>query len=190
MRRWCVAALLAVAALVCGGCLGTLPHDPTAEAIVLAPRDVLRLPLHENHPYWLFRSQPGWMSAHEVRFGGDPKDPAVATIRAALFRDSEAAVRAFARFTPAYLYLLLRDRMTGEPRPFDYPAPLSSDELAVSEYAVRLPPEVARYLTLVGQLTLARAGRVVLLMESIGLSLDQIVTTLDELCRAAYRLRP
>ena len=58
MTRWVLATLVLPALLMCG-CLGTLRRDPAAEGIVLAPRDVIDLPLHESRPYWLLRSQPG-----------------------------------------------------------------------------------------------------------------------------------
>ena len=152
---------------------------------MLAPRDVIDLPLHESRPYWLLRSQPGWLSAHEVRYGGDPEDPAVATIRAVRFRDDESAGRAFAHLTPSYLHLLLRDRMTHAPRPFEYPVPLPGDEVAVYEYGVRLPAEIAREVQLSGQMTAVRAGRVVLLIESIGVPPEQLVPTVESLVNAA-----
>ena len=186
--RWLAPVLLAAAALLWGGCLGTLRHDPAAEAITLAPHEVLDLPLHERRTYWLLRSQPGWVSAHEVKFGGEEGDPGVATIRAAIFRDADAAGRAFARLTPEYLYLLLRDRMSWAPRPFAYPVPLPGDEVAVTEYGVRLPPELTPHVTLVGQMTAVRAGRVVILVESIGVPPEQLVPAIEALTEAAYRL--
>lgn len=186
MIRWLAAALLGAAALLCGGCLGTLRHDPTAEAITLAPRDALDLPLRDSRTYWLLRSQPGWVSAHETKFGGEEDDPGVATIRAVIFRDVAAAAHGFARLTPDYLFLLLRDRMTWRPRPSAYPVLLPGDEVAVTEYGVRLPPELAPHVTLTGQITAVRAGRVVLLIESIGVDPEQLVPAVAELTRAAY----
>jgi hypothetical protein len=175
-----VPALLALLAV---GCLGSLRHDATAEAIVLASRATLGLPVRDNRPYWLLRTSRGWRSAHEIRFGGDPSDPAVATVRVARFRDADAA---YARLTPAYLYAAYRDRMTDEPVPFDYPQPLPGDEVATYLYGVKLPSTAPAGAMLVGQLTALRAGSVVLLVESIGVHPAQLVPALVALVDRAH----
>lgn len=176
--RSLVPLLLAVLAV---GCLGSLRHDATAEAILLAPRDALGLPVRDNRPYWLLRTAPGWRSGHEIRFGGDPADPAVATVRVARFRDAEAAHAAYARLTPTYLYAAYRDRMTDEPVPFEYPQPLPGDEVATYLYGVKLPTTAPAGATLLGQLTALRAGSAVFLVESIGVHPEQLVPALAEL---------
>ncbi len=180
--------LFAAAAAVCGGCLGTLRADPAAEAVALTPEPELALPRHESHRHWLLRGEPGWCGGHEVRFGGDPEDPAVATVRAVTFRDADAAARAFDRLTPAYLYSVLRGRMTSLPRPFEYPERLDGEEVAVLEYDVRLPVIVSPDASILGQLTVIRAARVVVLIESIGVPPEQLVPAVRELVRAANRL--
>ncbi len=177
--------LLPLFALLAMGCLRSLRHDATAEAILLAPREVLGLPVRDNRPYWLLRTSPGWQSAHEIRFGGDPADPAVATVRVARFRDADTAHAAYARLTPAYLYAAYRDRMTDEPVPFEYPEPLPGDEAATYLYSVKLPPPIASDATLMGQLTALRAGSAVFLVESIGVHPEQLVPALAELVRRA-----
>jgi hypothetical protein len=180
--------LLPLFAVLAVGCLGSLRHDATAEAILLAPREVLGLPVRDNRPYWLLRGTPGWRSAHEIRFGGNPSDPAVATVRVARFRDADAARAAYARLTPAYLYAAYRDRMTDEPVPFDYPEPLPGDEVATYLYGVKLPATAPEGATLLGQLTALRAGSAVLLVESIGVEPDQLVPALAELVRRAHEV--
>ena len=127
VRRALTVVLFAVAAAVCGGCLGTLRADPAAEATASAAAPELALPEHESQRHWLLRGEPGWCGGHEVRFGGDPEDPAVATVRAVTFRDPGAAARAFDRLTPTYLYSVLRGRMTSLPRPFEYPDQLDGE---------------------------------------------------------------
>lgn len=180
-----VQALLAILA---AGCLGSLRHDAAAEAILLAPREVLGLPVRDNRPYWLLRTSPGWQSAHEIRFGGDPSDPAVATVRVARFRDADAAHDAYARLTPAYLHASYRDRMTDEPVPFDYPQSLPGDEVATYLYGVKLPATAPEGAVLLGQLTAVRAGSAVLLVESIGVDPDRLVPALAELVRRAHEV--
>ena len=165
--------LLPLFALLAMGCLRSLRHDATAEAILLAPREVLGLPVRDNRPYWLLRTSPGWQSAHEIRFGGDPADPAVATVRVARFRDADTAHAAY------------RDRMTDEPVLFEYPEPLPGDEAATYLYGVKLPPPIASDATLMGQLTALRAGSAVFLVESIGVHPEQLVPALAELVRRA-----
>ncbi len=178
----------ALLSLLAVGCLGSLRHDATAEAILLAPREVLGLPVRDNRPYWLLRTSPGWRSAHEIRFGGDPSDPAVATVRVARFRDAEAAHTAYARLTPAYLYAAYRDRMTDEPVPFEYPQPLPGDEAATYLYGVKLPATAPEGATLLGQLTALRADSAVLLVESIGVHPEQLVPALAELVRRVHEV--
>ncbi len=185
MRR--LAVCLVLAALAACGCLGVLERDRGAEAIAFAPREPLDLPARESRPYWLLRTEAGWAGAHEVRFGGNLSDPAVAVVRAVRFRDEDAAARAFARLTPAYLYLVFRDRMTWEPRLFDYPEPLPGDAVTVWEYGVRLPSE-QHDAELIGQMTAVRAGRVVLLVESIGVTPDHLVPAVEQLVQAAGRV--
>ena len=174
-----------LAALFTGGCLGTLPHDAAAEQIVRAPAAVLALPLHESDRHWLLRGADGWCGAHEVRLGGDPADPAVATIRAVRFEDSADAQRAFARLTPAYLFRVLRDRMVWAPRPRAFPVAARGDEMQVMDYGVRLPPDIPPEFTLAGQLVALRVGSVVLLVETIGVWPEQLGEALDALVGAA-----
>jgi len=188
MVRWLLVALGLLMGALGSGCLRTSQRDGGAERIALAPREVLALPLYQSRPYWLLRSQPGWIGGHEVELGGGTNDPASASIRAARFRDVASASRAYGRLTPDYIYLLLRKRMDSVLYPFVYPAPLPGDAVAVMGYDVRLPPEVGRDVTIIGQMTAIRAGTVVLLVESIGIPPDQLVPALTQLTDAAYRL--
>ncbi len=171
--------------MLASGCLGRLTQDRVAAHVAYAPRDVLGLPLHESRPYWLLRTEPGWCGSHEVRFGGDPTDPAVATIRTARFATAEAARQAFAQLTSRYLALLLRDRITWAPRPTDFPVSPRGDQFAVMEYGVRLPPEIPPSVTLTGQLTSLRTGHIVILVESIGVWPEPLSAVLDALLAAA-----
>jgi hypothetical protein len=189
VRVWLVVA--PVLAMLLVGCLGTLNSDPRAEEIAVVPEAELTLPLHDSHRHWLLRGESGWCGAHEVRFGGNPDDAGIAGVRVAVLRDEEAAIRAYARLTsPAYLYSILRDRMINLPRPVEYPEHLDGDEVAVTEYDVRLPLVLSPEITLIGQITTVRAGRAVFLIESIGVHPPQLVPAVRELVRAAYRLPP
>ena len=188
MGRWAAAVLALVVGLLCTGCLGVLERDWGAERVALAPRETLGLPLKESRPYWLLRSQPGWIGSHEVEVGGGPDDPRVAAIRAARFRDVEAATRAYDHLTPDYIYLILRKRMASVTYPLDYPVPLPGDEVAVMAFDVRLPPDAGPEVRIVGQMTAIRAGAVVLLVESIGVTPQWLVPALTDLTAAAYRM--
>jgi hypothetical protein len=189
-RRIGAAAAGLLLAALAAGCLGTLAADRSAESLALTPSDELALPLHENHSHWLLRGESGWCGAKEARFGGDPADPAVATVRSVVLRDQDAAARGFARLTPGYLYSLLRGRMSAIPRPMAYPEPLDGDDVSVFEYDVRLPLIYSPDFVLIGQLTAVRAGRAVFLIESIGVAQERLVPAVRELVRAGYRLSP
>lgn len=178
-----VAGLIALSG---AACLGALPHDAAMERVASAPRQALALPQYESRPYWLLRAQSGWVSGHEIRFGGDPGDGAIAVVRTVRFRDDATAASAWARLTPDYLNLLLRDRVTWAPRPFAYPGQLAGDQVSTLLYGVRLPPEMAATgMELTGQLTAIRTGRVVLLIESIGVTPDRLIPAVEALTRAA-----
>ena len=183
---WSILVLLS-AGLFLTGCLGTLPNDPVTRDLVLTPRAAVDLPLHETHRHWLFRDLPRWCGAAEARFGGDPQDRAVVTIRAARFRDATAAMRSYERLTPEYLAIAFRDRIAGGPRAIDYPVALPGDA-KVSEYDVRLPAEIATQVHIVGQYIAVRVGRVVLLTESIGLAPEELAPVVETLVAAAQEL--
>ncbi len=174
-------------ALAATGCLGRLHRSATAAEISLAPAAPLALPIHEHRPHWLFRGAPGWLGAHRVRFGGDPADPAVTIVRTALFRDEREARAAFARLTPAYLHRILRHRMVDAPTVTAYPAALAGDEVQVLAFPALLPAD-EREDALVGQLTTIRAGRTVLILESISVPPAQLVAAIAALTAAAERL--
>lgn len=174
--------------MLSAGCLGTLRADPAVEAIARVPEAELSLAPREDHRHWFLRGESGWCGAHELRYGGDPSDPAVDTVRAVLFKSDNQAQRAFDRLTPKYLLSLLRGRMNDVPRPTEYPEPIPGDAARVMEYDVRLTVANSPDITLYGQLTAVRAGRVVILMESIGVPPEQLVPAIREMVRAAYRL--
>lgn len=182
MRTLVLIPAVAVTLLVTG-CLGVLPHDARTEAVAAAPREALALPRRNSRPYWLLRSQDGWVSGFEIGYGGEPEDDGVAVVQVARFRDAAAAQRAFQRLTPDYLYLLLRDGMVSPPRPFDYPASLPGDEAAADLYSVRPPPDDPT--PILGQLTSMRAGAVIVLVNSIGVDPARLVPALAALSDAA-----
>ena len=186
--RWWPLLVLFSAGLLLTGCLGTLPNDPVTRDLVLTPRTVVDLPLHEVHRHWLFRDLPRWCGAAEARFGGDPQDRAVVTVRVAQFRDATAAMRSYERLTPEYLAIAFRDRIAGGPRAIDYPVALPGEAAKVSEYDVRLPAEIATQVHIVGQYVAVHSGRVVLLTESIGLGPEELAPVVETMVRAAENL--
>lgn len=179
---WC--ALLALA-----GCLGGLPADPQAEAIAIAAREAVGLPVRESRPYWLLRAAPGWVGGHEIRYGGEPQDGGIAGFRIARFENEAAAHSAYLRLTPAYIYAVARDRMTGDPWSFTYPVSLAGEENAVYLFNVRMPPDIEGGLQLQGQVTVLRTGRTVILVESIGVHPDHLAPAVAEAAAAAGRVR-
>jgi len=187
-RNYPRAAVAALLLLCATSCLGTLTESQDAQLVAETPGDELDLPLHDSGKHWLLRGESGWCGAHEALFGGDPHDAAVATVRAAVMRDVDAAARGFERLTGTYIYSLLRSRMNDVPEPVEYPDPLDGDDITVLRYPVRLPPVYAPEFVLMGQMTAVRAGRVVLMIESIGVRPEHLVPAVRELVRAAYRL--
>jgi hypothetical protein len=171
-------------AFLVSACFGGLPRDPVARAIVLAPGEAIDLPLHEDRTHWFMRDLPRWCGAAEARWGGDPGDRAVLTVRAIHFRDENAAARALDRLTPEYLALALRDRIADGPYPIDYQAPLPGQEAKVNLYGVRLPPETAADVQLTGQLTAVRSGAAIILTETIGIPADELIPTFEAMVRA------
>jgi hypothetical protein len=185
--RLILAAVFALLPSILSGCLATLGFDPVAQHLVFIPKPEFGLPQYEDRPHWLLHGQAGWCGAHEVRYGGDPGDPGVATVRAARFRDEESAAAGFSRLTPEYLSALLRDRVTGPPWPFEYGDPLPGDEVAVYEYGVRLPPVYSPDHFLPGQFSVVRAGSVIYLIETIGIPPERMSPAVLELVRGASR---
>jgi len=190
VRRALITALLAAAALQAAACLGGLGDSRAARSVALAPEAALELAVRADQADWLLRSQGGWCGARSVRFGGDSEDPAAFEVHAVLFRSVAQATHAYTRLTPEYLALIYRDRMTRPPRPFAYPEALAGDASATTLYGVRLPPPFSAEIDLSGQLTTLRAGRVVLLLDSVGVTPDRFVPAVERLARAASALDP
>jgi hypothetical protein len=184
LRSGAATLIIFVAALL-SGCLTGTPKDPVTRAIVTAPGAALNLPLHESRAHWLMRDLPRWCGAAEARWGGGPEDGAALTARAARFRDETAAARALDRLTPEYLSVAFQDQIAEGPYPIDYPEPLPGDEAKVNEYGVRLPLEIAAETQLLGQLTAVRAGRAVILTESIGVPSENLLPAFEAMVEAA-----
>ncbi len=164
------------------------PHDaPTARAIAESPASALGLPVRQSGIHWLLREAGGWQESYSIVYGGAPADPAFAAVRVGWFRSAEAAQRAFARLTPAYLYRLWYDRMTEPPREATYPLPLPGDAAVVLAYRVRLPPE-AGPTRLEGQFTLVRAARAVIVVDSIGVPPERLAPAITAMTRTARGL--
>jgi hypothetical protein len=179
-------AAVVLAALLCS-CFSGLPQDSVTTGIVTAPGTALDLPLHESRTHWLMRDLPRWCGAAEARWGGAPEDGAALTARAARFRDEVAAARALDRITPEYLSVAFQDQIVEGPYPIDFPEPLPGDEAKVNEYGVRLPLEIAAESQITGQLTIVRAGKAVILADSVGVSSEDLLPAFEAMVNAAGR---
>jgi hypothetical protein len=168
-------------------CLGRLDHDQVAQQIAEAAGTELDLSLQRSHPYWLLRSQPGWVGSHELELGGGPTDTGYAAIRTARFHDANAAVRAYARLTPDYIYLLYRKHMNTVVYPFDYPIPLPGDMADVVLYEVRPPSGVVPDVEINGQIITILVGKTVLLIESINVPPEQLVPAITRVTILAFQ---
>ena len=120
-------ALTLIAVVASIGCLGTLAADPRAESVAMAPQTEFGLPARDSRRHWLLRGESNWCGGHEVRYGGDPDDGGIASVRVVLFQDVESAVAAFDRLTPNYLYNMLRGRILEQPQPITYEQELAGD---------------------------------------------------------------
>lgn len=175
-------------ALALVGAVCAPPRDmPTARAIAESPAQALGLPVRQSGVHWLLREADGWQESYSIVYGGALADPAFAAVRVSWFRSADAAQRAFARLTPAYLYHLWYDRMTELPRYMQYPFPLPGDAAVVLAYGVRLPPELGPG-PLEGQMTVVRAARAVILVDSIGVPPERLVPAITAMARAARGL--
>lgn len=175
-------------ALILAGSVCTPARDaPTARAIAESPASALGLPIRQSATHWLLREAGGWQESYSIVYGGAPADPAFAAVRVGWFRSADAAQRAFTRLTPAYLYRLWYDRMVEPPREAVYPLPLPGDSVVVLSYGVRLPPE-AGPAQLEGQITLVRAARAVIVVDSIGVPPERLAPAITAMTRAARGL--
>ncbi|MER3420642.1 MAG: hypothetical protein C4290_09045 [Chloroflexota bacterium] len=175
-------------ALVLAGSVCTPARDaPTARAIAESPASALGLPVRQFGTHWLLREAGGWQESYSIIYGGTPADPAFAAVRVGWFHSADAAQRAFTRLTPVYLYRLWYDRMTELPRETVYPLLLPGDTVMVLAYGVRLPPEAAS-TRLEGQLTLVRAARAVIVVDSIGVPPERLAPAITAMTRAARGL--
>jgi hypothetical protein len=168
MNRLLASVLVSLSALAAAACLGSLPHEPDADRLVDAVAEPMTLPERESLPHWLLRSAPGWQGAHKRSLGGNAQDGAAAVVRVALFSDAAAAHNAFTMLTPPRLYHVFRHRLAAQPTPVPQPTALAGDEVQAFQYAVRgsfrePPPDLPVDMVAV------RAGRAVLLVDSIGL---------------------
>ena len=178
--------LLVVITLSGAGCFGRLPNDAATRDVVLAPSEVLDLPLDARRPHWLFRDLPRWCGATEARFGDDG-DERVLTARAARFRDEVAAKRTLEKMTPEYLAMAFPKRIAEGPHPIDYRARLPGEEAKANEYTVRQPSGADPEQKRTGQYVAVRSGKAIVLTESTGLPSEELVPALEAMVRAAER---
>lgn len=177
----------ALALALVGGVCAPARDAPTARAIAESPASALGLPVRQSGTHWLLREAGGWQESYSIVYGGAPADPAFAAVRVGWFRSADAAHRAFARLTPAYLYRLWYDRMTDPPQEVTYSLPLPGDAAVVLVYGVRLPPE-AGPTRLEGQMTLVWAARAVIVVDSIGVPTERLAPAITAMTRAARGL--
>lgn len=189
LRSLSLVLLALTPALLSIACLGTLQRNQDAEAISDAAEGAWRLPLRETRPHWFLRQEPGWLGAHRMRFGGEGDDEGFAFVRIAVFTDAAAAGSALARITPEYMHALWHSRMDALPRAVSFPVTIPGDHVIVTEYPLRpSPTDEEQVQELIVQLIALRAGRVVLVIESIGTPREDLAPVADRLVRAARGL--
>ena len=182
---------LVVVMALAASCLGALPNDRQARIVAGAPHDVLEkasVRVRSARVYWLLRSEGGWRGSYEARYGGDAGDPGLMLARSVRFATEEDAARGYARLTPAYIYSALRDDMAGPGYAFDYPGQLPGDAATAWLYPVQLPAE-EEASELMGQFTALRAGRFVMLVQSIGIDPPVLIPAIQAMVDAATTAR-
>jgi hypothetical protein len=182
VRRWTALAVLLVLAVLLAGCLDVLADDQETERIAGAAESALPIPLRSSERHWFLRQQPGSVGAHLATYGGDAGE-ALATVRVARFHDIATARAGFVWMSPEHAYRLWGSRMAAPPRPARYQFTIPGDEVRTLEYRPPLPPGDPNQ-GLVVQLITLRAGKFVIVIESIGVSREQLSAVAAALVRA------
>ena len=182
VRRWTALAVLLVLAVLVAGCLDVLADDQETERIAGAAESALPVPLRSSERHWFLRQQPGFVGAQLATYGGDAGE-ALTTVRVARFRDIATARAGFAWMTPDHAYRLWGNRMAAPPRPARYQFAFTGDEVRTLEYRPPLPPGDPNQ-GLVVQLISLRAGKFVIVIESIGVPREQLPAVVAALVRA------
>lgn len=181
-RRGTALAVLLMLAVLLAGCLDVLAEDQETERIAGAAESALPIPLRSSERHWFMRQQPGSVGAHLDTFGGEPGEP-LTTVRVARFRDIASARAGFAWMTPEHTYRLWGSRMAAVPRAVRYQFTFPGDEVRTLEYRPPLPPNDPNQ-GLVVQLISLRAGKFVIVIESIGVPREQLAAVAAALVRA------
>jgi len=182
VRRGTALAVLLVLAMLLAGCLDVLADDQETERIAGAAEPALPMPLRSSERHWFLRQQPGFVGAHLATYGGNAGE-ALTTVRVARFHDIATARAGFAWITPEHAYRLWGSRMAAPPRTARYPFTFPGDEVRTLEYRPPLPagdPDQG----LVVQLISLRAGKFVIVIESIGVPQEQLPAVAAALVRA------
>jgi hypothetical protein len=172
-----------MAALLLAGCLDVLAEDHETERIAVAAASALPVPLRSSDRHWFLRQQPGSIGAHLATYGGGEGEP-LTTVRVARFRDIVSARGAFAWLTPEHAFRLWGSRMGAVPRAVRHGFAIPGDEIRTLEYRPPLPPG-GPDLGLTVQLISFRAGKFLIVIESIGVPRDQLSAVAAALVRAA-----
>jgi hypothetical protein len=182
VRRGTALAVLITLAMLLAGCLDVLAEDQETERIAGAAESALPIPLRSSERHWFMRQQSGFVGAHLDTYGGHAGEP-LTTVRVARFRDIATARAGFAWMTPEHAYRLWGSRMAAVPRPVHYQFTLPGDEVRTLEYRPPLPPNDPNQ-GLVVQLISLRAGKFVIVIESIGVPREQLPAVAAALVRA------
>ena len=182
LPRGTALAVLLVFAILLAGCLDVLADDQETERIAGAAESALPIPLRSSERHWFLRQQPGFIGAHLATYGGAAGE-ALTTVRVARFRDIADARAGFAWMTPEHAYRLWGHRMAAPPRTVRYQFTFPGDEVRTLEYRPPPPPGDPN-LELVVQLIGLRAGKFVIVIESIGVPREQLPAVATALVRA------
>jgi hypothetical protein len=183
--------LVLLTAWAAAGCAGAVRTDPMLSSVVEAASAPTGLPIVAYRSGELLRNEAGRCGGQRVSFGGRPEDGAAFTLEVVRFRGAETAAQAAARMTPAWLTRHIAERVASPPEFLESEAGDSSDAAITVRYDARVAP-AERAATGLSEvpvlLSVARAGRVVAMIESIGLPAESQAEVMRHVADAALAL--
>jgi hypothetical protein len=194
VRWWptvAIPVLILLTASAAAGCAGPVRTDPMLVPVVEAASAPAGLPIVAYRSGDLLRNEAGRCGGQRVSFGGRPEDGAAFTLEVVRFRDAEAAARAAARMTPAWLTRHVAARAVAPPEFLDTDVGGPPEAITTLRYDARVGA-AERTATGVSEvsvlLTAARVDRVVAVVESIGLPAERQAEVMRQVADAALTL--
>ncbi len=188
--RLVVGGLGVLLVMITGGCTAVLRSDPELQPVVMAVQASVGLPVTASRNSDLLANAADRCGGERVSFGGGLEDDAAVTLDVVRFRTEEATVRAAHQLTPAWVSRSVRDRAVAPPVPVAAPVGVPSAAM-VWHYDARVAPAEAAATGVPAVpvlLVTVSAGRVVAVVESLGVPADQHADLVRQILSAAWAL--